>query len=394
MRPSQIAASSLPPLEPLEVCSGIVLGKSRSPRSCSAAPLASSSVRGVLEDLLSPCLEIAPCFVSFSGGRDSAALLSLATRLARERGLADPVPVTLRFENRPRSDEDDWQEITIDHLGLSRWEVLTIRDELDPLGPVATEVLRRHGLFWPPVAHRIMPLLEVARGRALVFGTGGDEVFSPWRNHPARQKLDVRVRPLGKAAKRAAFNLLPESLRIYLRFRHWNDLPWLRPVARRELERRYRALLVRRQRRSNWGEAIQRIPYTRNFELTQSIFAAMAWDAEVSLSQPFFDPGFLTALGESAPRRGFPSRAAAMELHFGDVLPPKMLERTTKAVFDELHGGRESRAFAQEWSGEGLDPALVDAELLRREWLSPRPEYRSLTALNAAWLASLEAAKS
>jgi asparagine synthase (glutamine-hydrolysing) len=77
-----------------------------------------------------------------------------------------------------------------------------------------------------------------------------------------------------------------------------------------------------------------------------------------------------------------------MELHFGDVLAPEVIGRTTKAVFDELHGGRSSRAFAEAWDGRGVDPAWVDPEALRREWLSPRPEYRSLTALNAAWLAS------
>jgi asparagine synthetase B (glutamine-hydrolysing) len=342
----------------------------------------------VLADLLIPRLESAPCFVSFSGGRDSAALLALATRLARERGLADPIPVTLRFENRPRADEGVWQDMTIDHLGLRRWEIVTIGDELDPLGPNATAVLRRHGLFWPPVAHRIVPLLDVARGHVLVFGTGGDEVFSPWRGHAARRKLDVRVRPFRKAVRRAAFNLLPESLRIYTRFRRRRDLPWLRPVARRELERRYRRLLVRRRRGSNWAEAVQRIPDSRNFELTQSIFAALARDADVTLVQPFFDAEFLRAVGASAPTRGFPSRAAAMRLHFGDVLPSEVAERPTKAVFDELHGGRHTRAFAAAWNGEGLDAALVDPDVLRAEWSKASPEYRSLTALNAAWLAS------
>jgi asparagine synthase (glutamine-hydrolysing) len=294
----------------------------------------------------------------------------------------------MRFEHRPRTDENDWQEMTIDHLGLQQWEIVPIGDELDPLGPVATELLRRHGLFWPPVAHRIAPLLEAARGHVLVFGTGGDEMFSPWNRHPALNRLDVRVRPVRKAVKRAVFNLLPERLRIRVRLRRRPGLSWLRPVARREVERRYRAML--RYRSPSWAEAIRRIPESRNFELTQSIFAAMARDAEVSLVQPFFDPGFIRAVGESAQRRGFPSRAAAMELHFGDVLPAQVIERTTKAVFDELHGGRVSRAFAQGWDGGGLDPAWVEVEALRREWLSPRPNYRSLTALNAAWLASRE----
>jgi asparagine synthase (glutamine-hydrolysing) len=382
----------IPPLDPLEVASGVVLGKRCMPRSDPGPPAASSTVREVLEDLLIPRLETAPCFMSFSGGRDSAALLSLGTHLARKRGLSEPVPVTVRFESRPRSDESEWQEMTVDHLGLRRWEIVTIGDELDSLGPIATEVLRRRGLFWPPVAHRIVPLLAVARGHVIVFGTGGDEAFSPWRRHFALERLNVRGWPARSAVKRAAFNLLPERLRVYARLRRLRELPWLRPVARREVERRYRAML--RQRSHSWAEAIQRIPDSRDFELTQSIFAALARDAEVTLVQPFFNVRFLRVLGASAPRGGFPSRAAAMRLHFGDVLPAGVAERPHKAVFDELHGGREVRAFAANWNGEGLDPALVDPDALRVEWSKPSPEYRSLTALNAAWLASLEAAKS
>jgi asparagine synthase (glutamine-hydrolysing) len=267
--------------------------------------------------------------------------------------------------------------------------IVPIGEELDPLGPVAARTLLRHGLFSPPVAHRIAPLLEVARGHALVMGTGGDEMFSPWRRHRARRRLPVRGHPIPKAVKRAAFNLLPERLRVGLVLKRHRSLSWLRPDARREVERRYRAWL--RRHASSWADAIGRVPESRNFELTQAIFEAQARDADVTLVQPFFDAGFIRAVGESAPRWGFPSRAAAMALHFSDVLPPQVIERTTKAVFDELHGGRPSRAFAEKWDGRGLDPTWVDAEALRREWLSTRPDYRSLTALNAAWLASREA---
>jgi asparagine synthase (glutamine-hydrolysing) len=207
--------------------------------------------------------------------------------------------------------------------------------------------------------------------------------------HSARDRLDVRVRPVPRAIKRAAFNLLPEQIRIGMRLRRSSGLAWLRPEAQREIERKYRAML--RSRCPSWAESIRRIPDSRNFELTQSVFPAMARDAEVSLVQPFFDPAFIRAMGESAPPRGFPSRAVAMEIHFGDVLPPPVIQRTTKAVFDELHGGRWVREFAEAWDGCGIDSAMVEVEALRREWLSPRPEYRSLTALNAAWLACREA---
>lgn len=373
-------------LDPVEICSGVVLGDGRTGVSEPHPPNGTGHLRAALIDSLVPRLETAPCFVAFSGGRDSTALLSLAVALARERGLPAPIPVTLRFEDRPRTDENEWQEMTIDHLGLQRWEVIPIRDQLDPLGAVATGVLRRHGLFWPPVAHRIVPLLEVARGHALILGTGGDELFSPWTPHRARRRLPIRGRSPQSAVKRAAFNLLPERLRIRVHLRRSRALPWLRPVARREVERRYRAFLMRRS--PSWAEAIGRVPASRGFELTQCAFGALAGDAGVSLVQPFFEPRCIRAVGSSAPERGFPTRADAMALHFGDVLPPKIHERTTKAVFDELHGGRWTRGFAQAWDGRGLDPDLVDADLLREEWLSPRPAYRSLTALNAAWLAS------
>jgi asparagine synthase (glutamine-hydrolysing) len=345
--------------------------------------------RSVLEDLLIPGVESCPCFIGFSGGRDSAALLSLVVALARERGLSAPIPVTLRFLHRPETEEVEWQEMMIDHLGLQQWQIIQITDELDPLGPVAVDVLRRHGLFWPPIAHRNVPLLEAARGHVLILGTGGDELFSPWILNPARRRLDVRVRPFRRAAKRAAFNLLPERLRIRVRLRRRLGMPWLLPKARREFNQLYREHLRHRSR--SWAEAIQRMPDSRNFELTQAIFAAMARDADVSLVQPFFDHRFIRAVGESAPRRGFQSRATAMKQHFGDLLPARVAERTTKAGFYELHSGPRSRTFAGAWRGDGFDPALIDPEMLRREWLSKRPDFRSLTALNAAWLACREA---
>ena len=150
--------------------------------------------------------------------------------------------------------------------------------------------------------------------------------------------------------------------------------------------RKYEAKL--RHRSSDWAEAIGRVRGTRNFELTQAIFGALARDSDVTLVQPFFDPRFIRAIGASAPQKGWPSRATATALHFGDVLPPGVAERRDKAVFDELHAGEVSRTFARSWDGRGLDHDLIDPEALRKEWLSPLPDYRSLTPLNAAWLAT------
>ena len=42
--------------------------------------------RQALDDVLRPALESGPCFVTFSGGRDSSAVLAAATDLARREG--------------------------------------------------------------------------------------------------------------------------------------------------------------------------------------------------------------------------------------------------------------------------------------------------------------------
>jgi hypothetical protein len=65
-----------------------------------------------------------------------------------------------------------------------------------------------------------------------------------------------------------------------------------------------------------------------------------------------------------------------------------VIRRTSKAVFTESLWGPDSRDFAERWDRTGLDAALVDPEALRLHWLRRRPDMRSATALQAAWLAS------
>ena len=83
-----------------------------------------------------------------------------------------------------------------------------------------------------------------------------------------------------------------------------------------------------------------------------------------------------------------------MESLFEGLLPPTLLQRPTKAGFGGVFWNRRSHQFAQEWTGEGLDPALVDIEVLRRIWSwdpagTVRPDFRSAALLQAAWLASV-----
>jgi asparagine synthase (glutamine-hydrolysing) len=76
-----------------------------------------------------------------------------------------------------------------------------------------------------------------------------------------------------------------------------------------------------------------------------------------------------------------------MAVHFGELLPERVLTRSDKAVFTEVSSGYEARAFAENWDGSGIDESLADPEVVRSVWLSERPSMQSLTMLQAAYLA-------
>jgi asparagine synthase (glutamine-hydrolysing) len=75
-----------------------------------------------------------------------------------------------------------------------------------------------------------------------------------------------------------------------------------------------------------------------------------------------------------------------MSALFGDLLPRAVMERPTKAVFNRAFLGALTREFARDWDGTGVDPALVDIDRLREEWLSERPSALSGALLQSAWL--------
>src|SRR4029078_13541118 len=114
----------------------------------------------------------APCGVAFSGGRDSSLVLAGATHVARREGVPDPVPVSRVFPDVAESEEHTWQETVVRHLGLDDWHRITIRDELDVVGPIPTPVVPQHGVLWPPTLAGDVPLVEVVRGGSMMDGEG------------------------------------------------------------------------------------------------------------------------------------------------------------------------------------------------------------------------------
>jgi hypothetical protein len=80
-------------------------------------------------------------------------------------------------------------------------------------------------------------------------------------------------------------------------------------------------------------------------------------------------------------------RTQLMQAVFGRLLPAETIARRSKSHFDEAFWNEPSRAFATGWSGAGIDRELVDVDVLRAEWASGRPDPRTYSLLQAAWLA-------
>jgi len=172
--PTAGAARRAAPLRPLDIAYGVPLGRDR--RAPRLVPDQRRPPIAAIEEVLGTALARPPCVISFSGGRDSSALLAVAARLARRSGLNPPIPATLRFPGDAATDEGAWQATVLSHLGLDDWVRIDVGDELDAVGPVAGNALRRHGLLWPFNVHFHLPVIELAPGGTVVTGFGGDEI--------------------------------------------------------------------------------------------------------------------------------------------------------------------------------------------------------------------------
>jgi hypothetical protein len=374
-------------LSPLEIASGWVLGTDADAlfgeeQEADETPLAA------LERVILPALLRPPCLVSFSGGRDSSAVLAVASHLARREGLPLPVPATQRFPNAPDTQEAEWQERVVVHLRLQEWVRLEWDDELDVVGPVATRMLRRHGVLWPPNLHFHIPLLAAARHGSLLTGVGGDEVFKPTRFARAAAVLGGEMRPRARDVLRVGLALAPRPVRravIRRRDPGPGPAPWLRNHAREAVAAAFADHMASEPMR--WDAKLRWWWRLRFLQMFFSHARLLAADVDVRIEQPLADPAFLAALGRQAPLLRFVDRTAAMRLLFADLLPDELCARPTKAMFDEPLWNRHSREFAARATGEGLDAELVDGEGLRALWSSGQVNVRTYLLLQAAWLA-------
>lgn len=368
----------------LEVAAGVVTDPM--PEPSSLPDLRVSPLRALESEALD-LLQRPPCVVAFSGGRDSSALLATFTEVSRRHGLPEPVAVTARWDEDPESNEREWQEQVVTHIGLREWEVLRPQDDLDLLGPVAKDALRRHGLLWPAPAYALLPLMRRAAGGTLVTGEGGDEMFALWPYARTCWKLRHGRRP----SLRALADLALGSLPYRLRRRVWphEQKPyqnWLRPAAydlfARALTDDVACDPVR------WDRYVRVTQARRAVRLSLDTCTRLSAGEGAGFAAPFLAPAFVASLARAGGVFGLGDRSQLMSSIFADLLPAELLSRSTKATFGAVFWGEASRSFADTWDGHGLPEDLVDPELVRLAWKEPRPVYGSAVPLHAAWLTS------
>jgi asparagine synthetase B (glutamine-hydrolysing) len=343
----------------------------------------------VLRELLVDTLRAPPCYVAFSGGRDSSAVLAVATDVARAEGLELPIPVTELYPTIAESNEDHWQRMVLEHLRLTEWIRISFTDENDLLGETARRGLRQRGLIWPPALQiKANTYTKLAPG-TLLTGEGGDEVFgarrvTPWRHLSRRTPVSRRLALAG--ALEAVLPRPVRRARVESELRASQLQPWLRPA----VNDRHLRLLARDTASEplRWDRSLQWLHRRRGAAAAARNHRLVGGEFGISVVEPLLDPAFLVAFGHQGGPFGYPGRTAAMTALFDDVLPRAVIDRGGKAIFNRVFLGASTRAFAGDWDGSGLDPELVDVERLRQEWLAPSPSAISSVLLQAAWLAS------
>jgi hypothetical protein len=209
-----------------------------------------------------------------------------------------------------------------------------------------------------------------------------------WRS--VHDLIGRRRRPQRRDLVRLAAGGIPRAIRGLAR-PSWaselEDMEWIRPAAKSRLDRAARTGF---EEPVLWGAAIRHIAARRDVVLPFRAMQRLAHVGGHLVEAPLLDPGFVGALARAGGHGGWGGRTAIMNALARDLLPASVVRRTSKAYFNRVFFGEESRAFAAAWSGHGLDETLVDPEALRREWLSEVPDFRTALLLQSAWLAEQE----
>jgi hypothetical protein len=366
----------------LDLACGMPLGWNGEPPLTPRA----SSFDETCDLLWSGSFDRGPCHIPFSGGRESSMWLATATRHARRHGHDDPIPLTLRHPGLASAEELEFQERIVAHLGLADWKRIEV-DDLDLVGSVARETLSLTGPLWPPNAYLMAPLVEAAHAGVFVFITGLSDFFAWWRWAPLVALLDGTRRYPGKRdLALLASVLVPASMRARAAARRGTPppMPWLRPEAARD------AFALLRLRHADvplrFDRAMGSQVTHRCFDGAAGTLDALGRSLDTPVEQPLRRAGVVESLAGSGGGRGFRSLTAMLRAMCGELLPAELLAARRGPDLNPVFFGEASREFAAELTGDGLAESIVDVEVLRRNWLSDRPDPRTACLLQYAWL--------
>lgn len=368
---------------PLELVSGILWGPSERPAP--ALPAAIGGPREALDAVILDALRHGPCVVSFSGGRDSSTILSLAANQARLHGLSQPIPVTLRVPGSAAADERRWQELVVRHAGLDDWQIIDLGDELDIVGPLARDVAERCGLVPPFNLHFHAPIAELAKGGTLLTGSGGDELLAPRTRPLLSRAVFQRKRPagrelglfLGEAAPAwlRKHRVLPPGLR--------DELSWITDAAYAQLSASLSRDLARQP--LAWDRGVPVWARGRVAEVMRESLGSLAAMYGCRIVNPFVEPTILSACSALYRGAGPPGRATALRDLAGDVLPDVLPRRRSKASFEDALFTERARSFAEAWTGRmPVAGKLIDADRLQAEWQQELPVGNAYALMQAA----------
>lgn len=278
----------------------------------------------------------------------------------------------------------------IRQVGLSEWQRLDFDDELELIGPYAQRHLHEYGVVWPAAIATTVPLLEVVPGGTLLDGEGGDDVLG-FENHRVGVASHLLRNP-GLISRRAASLALREfaparvRFRINRRDREAQPFAWLRRDERRAFIDDLARDLT--QRPLPFSAAVRAVGLRRILRVGEHNRAVLAAAHEVDRVSPLLEPEFVHAVARDGGFLGRGVRDSVVEHVAGDLLPPALVQRRSKAIFNRAYVGERSREFAQRWNGLGVDPDLVDPCALRAAWLEDTPHFMTALLLQQAWLAT------
>jgi asparagine synthase (glutamine-hydrolysing) len=295
-----------------------------------------------------------------------------------------PIPATIRFADLERAEESSWQDMVLRHLKLDERVSIEVRSELDLVGPLAGRLLLRHGILWPLNVYLHAALIQHARGGSLMTGMAGDSLFGGSRWLTAQDLLARRRKPEPRDVLRLGLAVAPRWVRQRVLRRRVEAFPWLRPSAREAfIESRSFAEANTPWRWDRWIDHLSR---RRSWRIAGESMNELAAAEGTTHVPPLGDRSFLASVARTGGSRGMGNRTMVMRALFADVLPDPVLARSDKAVFGAAFIGARTREFAWAWKGQGVDPEVVDPDVLRAAWLGERFNPRSALLLQAAWL--------